>query len=334
MAPRPATTSSKRTCAPDEDFGGLYTGFFPPGASRAGLFLQVVTFALRRLAERAGAKTAIDVVLNGDVVNFLEMKGRGGTYAAEAHAPFFRGLAALRDRATVYYLRGNHDYVVPSGPWRAGEYYDNPNLRVLVEHGDFWDKENWPPGPTSKGSRFVIEAASAFEVHAGVHKDGSDKYLMSGIDNLRPWSDEAVKAFMQRRAKYSDLAALTAVLARFKRFGLAEDVAAYKGAQQRRKGEYADWLMVQGHTHVPAALPGVYYNLGTWMTTLVAPKGKEALVEAYPFLLVYAGAAGRRVEEYYFVRRDAPGAAARAVLQTPDTVNEQRREFGYPDLKV
>src|SRR5437588_4933108 len=41
------------------------------------------------------------------------------------------------------------------------------------------------------------------------------------------------------------------------------------------------WLMVQGHTHVPAAVPGVYYNNGTWITNLLAPKGKEFHAEAF-----------------------------------------------------
>ena len=239
----------------------------------------------------------------------------------------------MRERAAgVYWLRGNHDYAVPTGPWQAGEYYVNPALHTLAEHGDFWDKENWPPGTTNKGSRVVIEGGSAFEVHAGVAKDGEVKYLMSGVDNLRPWSNAAAKDYLQRRAKYSDVAALVALIARLKYLGAADDSAAYKGAQQRRKGPYRDWLMVQGHTHVPAALPDVYYNLGTWTTTLVAPAGKEAQVEVFPFLLVYADPQGRRVEEYYFVCRDAAGATPRAVLQTPASVNLVRREFGYPDI--
>jgi len=108
-----------KTVRPDEHVGGLYTGFFPPGESRARLFLSVLTFALRRVGRRAGANAALDVVLNGDVINFLDLKGRGGTYVSPRHAPFFRGLAALRDRASVFWLRGNHDYVFPSGPWRT-----------------------------------------------------------------------------------------------------------------------------------------------------------------------------------------------------------------------
>ncbi len=314
---------------PNEKCGGLYTGFFPPGESRARLVLSVLTFAFDRVAGRAGAGAGLDVVLAGDVINFLDLKGRGGTYVSRRHAPLFRGLAAARGRATVTWLRGNHDYVVPSGPWQTGEFYINGTLQVLAEHGDFWDKENWPPGPSNKGSRLVLEAGSAFEVHPTVTRDGAIEYLMSGVDNLRPWSNDAVEGFLDRRGKYSDVAALAAALARLKFVGAADDSAAYQGALRRRRGEYRDWLMVQGHTHVPAAAPGVYYNLGTWITTLVAPRGEEAQVEAFPFLLVYLGADGRRVEEYYLVRRDAPDAPPRAMRQSVESVNELRREFGY-----
>jgi UDP-2,3-diacylglucosamine pyrophosphatase LpxH len=313
----------------EEEFGGLYAGFFPPGESRAGLFVSALTFALRRVADRVGADASLDVVLNGDVINFLELKGRGGTYVSRRHAPFFRALAGLRGRASVYWLRGNHDYVVPSGPWRGGEFYVNPGLRVLAEHGDFWDDENWPPGPANKGSRMVIELGGAFEVHASVSKEGTIQYLLAGVDNLRPWDNEAIEGFLDRRGKYSDVAALSSALARLEYVGAADDSEAYEGARRRRTGEHRDWLMVQGHTHVPAMAPGVYYNLGTWITSLVAPGGEEKQVEAFPFLLVYVDARGKRVEEYYVVRRKAPAEAAKAVLQSTEMVNELRKEFGY-----
>jgi hypothetical protein len=320
--------------APDEALGGLYAGFAPPGESRAGLFASVLAFALERTSGCAGAGARLDVVLNGDVLNGLELKGRGGTYVSGKHRLLFRSLAAVHGRADVYWLRGNHDYVVPSGVWAVGESYVNDRLQVLAEHGDFWDKENWPPGPANKGSRLALEVGAAFEVHAGVMSDGSFKYLMSGIDNLRPWSSGAIKGFLDRRSKYSDVAALGAALARLKYVGAADDSAAYRGALERRgrNGEYRDWLMVQGHTHVPAAEPGVYYNLGTWITTLVALKGKETLVEAFPFLLVYLDAAGRRVEEYYVVGRSEPGTVPRATLQSAESVNALRKAMGYKKL--
>ncbi len=195
------------------------------------------------------------------------------------------------------------------------------------------DKENWPAGPGTKGSRVVIELGSAFEVHPGVGEDGTIRCLMSGIDNLRPWQNDAIEGFLDRRAKYSDVAAMAAVVARLKFLGAADDSAAYQGALRRRKAQpYRDWLMVQGHTHVPTAVPGVYYNLGAWITTLVAPKGKEAQVEAFPFLLVYVAPDGRRVEEYFVIHRDTPGATPRAVLQSAESVNELRREFGYKNI--
>lgn len=314
---------------PDRTLGGLYTGFFPPGGSRAGLVLRVLTFARQRVREQAG-DARLDVVLAGDIVNALELKGRGGTFVSDKHTPLFAGLAALAPHADVYWLRGNHDYVVPGGPWRAGEFYVNEALRVLAEHGDFWDKENWPPGPASKGSRFVIEAASAFEVRASV-LDGAIKYLMSGVDNIRPLSSEAVSAFLERRGEYSDVAWLAAQLARLKFDRTGDDAASYKGARERRrKGKYQDWLMVQGHTHIPAAVPETYYNLGSWITTLVAPEGEEAHVEAFPFLLVYQDTRGRRVEEYYLTGGSVPGDGARAALQTVDSVRALRQVYGYP----
>ena len=60
------------------------------------------------------------------------------------HRLIFRVLAARQGaKLDVYWLRGNHDYVVPAGPWEAGEFYVNPRLRVqvLAEHGDRWDKD-------------------------------------------------------------------------------------------------------------------------------------------------------------------------------------------------
>jgi UDP-2,3-diacylglucosamine pyrophosphatase LpxH len=309
---------------PEEAFGGLQAGFFPPGRSRADVLVSVLTFALRH------AGPELDVVLNGDVIDFLALKGRGGGYVSRRHLPLFRALARLSERGTaVYWLRGNHDYVVPTGPWHAGEFYVNPGLQVLAEHGDRWDETNWPPGPASKGARLVLEAAASFAVHAGVDDEGTIRYLMSGLDNVRPLSDDAINGFLDRRAKYSDAAAITAAMSRLKFVGSADDSAAFKGARQRRKKEYPDWLMVQGHTHVPAAVPGVYYNLGTWMTTLVAIKRREVLVEAFPFVLVSCGADSRRVEEYFLVRREAPDAPPKAVLQSPEMVDEFRRSIGY-----
>ena len=316
----------------DEDLG-LMTGFFPPGGSRAGLFASVVTFALERVARRAAGRPRLDVVLHGDVVNFLELKGRGGTFVSRKHLPFYHTLDALRGRGTVYWLRGNHDYVVPEGPWRRGEFYANPALQVLAEHGDVFDQENWPPGPNNKGSRLAIEAGSPFEVHAGVDEHGTVKYLMSGIDNLRPWDDDAIEAFLDRRARHSDVALIAAALARLDYLGAADDSAAYQGALKRRqRQEYRDWLMVQGHTHVPAFAAGVYYNTGTWIATLVAPGGEEKHVEAFPFLLVYRDADGRRVEEYYTADQPTADDAPTAVLHTKESVNELRREYGYGEL--
>jgi hypothetical protein len=44
------------------------------------------------------------------------------------------------------------------------------------------------------------------------------------------WNNDAIEALLDRRSKYSDVAAITALLARFKYLGAADDSAAYKGA--------------------------------------------------------------------------------------------------------
>jgi hypothetical protein len=317
---------------PEEALGGLYTGFFPAGDSRARLFTSVLTFALRRVEDRAQPGARLDVVGHGDLINFLELKGRGGTLVSSKHRPLFRALAAVRSRAQVYWLRGNHDYVVPTGLWERGEFYTNDRLQTLAEHGDFWDGENWPPGPLNKGSQTMLTGGGPFEVHSWVNEDGTLHYLMAGLDNLRPWSDDAIQGFLNRRAKYSDVALAAALLAMVKDLGAADDSAAYKGARKRRKGAHRDWLMVQGHTHVPAAVSGVYYNTGTWISTLVAPGGKEAEVSAFPFLLVYLDRDGRRVEEYYTVGEGVGRAQAEATLRSPEDVNELRKSFGYEPI--
>jgi hypothetical protein len=85
-------------------------------------------------------------------------------------------------------------------------------------------------------------------------------------------------------------------------------------------------------SHLAPVGPGVYYNTGTWISTLVAPGGEEKQVEAFPFLLVYLGKNGSRVEEYYIACDAAPERPAYARLQTPESVNEFRKEFGYKEL--
>jgi len=101
---------------PEEEFRGLFTGFFPPGESRTRLVLGALSLAFRRVAARTGRAELPDVVFNGDVIDFLALKGRGGAYVSRRHLPLFRAMAALRGRTGIYWLRGNHDYAVPAGP--------------------------------------------------------------------------------------------------------------------------------------------------------------------------------------------------------------------------
>lgn len=315
----------------DEEFD-LETGYYPAGQSRARLVASVVTFARQRLRQQMANSVQLDIVLNGDVVNFLEMKGRGGTLVSARHRPLFRTLSILCHEAAVYWLRGNHDYAVPAGPWRPGEFYVNSRLRTLVEHGDYWDKENWPPGLANKGSQLVLAGAAAFEGLATVTKSGELKYLMSGVDNLRPWNDDALDAFLKRRRKHSDVALVASVASKVKFLGAADDSAAYKGALSRQAGPHHDWLMVQGHTHVPAFAAGVYYNTGSWIASLVAPKGREQHLEVFPFLLLYTDRQGRRVEEYYTTGQEQPADVPLATLHTQESVNQIRRVYGYDEL--
>jgi hypothetical protein len=87
--------------------------------------------------------------------------------------------------------------------------------------------------------------------------------------------------------------------------------------------------MIQGHTHVPAFVPGVYYNTGSWISTLVAIEGQERHFEAFPFVLVYADRQGVRQEEYYTVRDAEPGKVAKITLETAVSIDALRKSFGY-----
>ncbi len=313
---------------PDEKLG-LHTGFSPAGESRSIVFASVLTFALDRVQQVLGPGERLDVVLNGDVINMLELKGRGSVLVSPKHKLLFRTLAAAQASANIHWLRGNHDYVVPSGPWQTGEFYVNPTLQVLAEHGDFWDGECWPPGPENKGSRLVIEAGALFEVLATLQPDHVIKYLMAGIDNLRPWNDEAIEGFLDRRSKYSDVALLAAAVSRLHFLGAADDYGGYKGALSRRKKAYDEWLMVQGHTHVPAFVPNVYYNTGSWISTLVERDGQESHIEAFPFLLLLLDSNGKRQEEYYTVRDLERNKQATLKREDQDSVDELRKSLGY-----
>lgn len=136
------------------DASGNYVGAGPtPPVSRANVFATIHAFAHWRIAT-AGI-TSLDVVLNGDIVDVLELIGRR-TRISPIHRGFWATCAAARasgDR--VFYLAGDHDFVIPPGPWVPGFTYANPALRVVAEHGHRFDPTNWPPGLMSVGSRLV-----------------------------------------------------------------------------------------------------------------------------------------------------------------------------------
>ncbi len=152
---------------------------------------------------------------------------------------------------------------------------------------------------------------------------------MAGIDNLRPWNDEAIEGFLDRRSKLSDVALLGAAISRLHFLGAADDYAGYEGALARRKKLYRDWLVVQGHTHVPAFVPNVYYNTGSWIPTLVEMKGQESHIEAFPFVLLTTDAEGKRIEEYFTVRDPGRGQQARIQSEDKDSIDALRRSYGY-----
>ena len=308
---------------------GIHTGHSPAGESRAKLFASVLSFSLERIRQATGDKAHLDLVLNGDIVNMLELKGRGSTLVSVKHKLLFHTLAVAHATLDVYWLRGNHDYIVPVGPWQLGEFYVNEKLQILAEHGDFWDSECWPPGPENNGSRLVIEIGALFESTATLDRQGSIEYLMSGIDNLRPWTKKAIQSFLDRRRKHSDVARVAAAIARMRFMGAADDYGGYQGALKRRKSRFPGWLMVQGHTHVPAFVPGVYYNTGSWIPTLIQRDGQEEHLEMFPFLLVYRDALGRRLEEYYTVQDAEPGRSTMIQLENEQSIEALRRTYGY-----
>ena len=92
------------------------------------------------------------------------------------------------------------------------------------------------------------------------------------------------------------------------------------------RGQYVTDMVLPGQREVAFLRSPIAHGR---VVRIVKPAGKEAQVEAYPFLLVYVDPDGRRVEEYYIIRQDTPGATPHAVLQSPESVNALRQVFGY-----
>jgi UDP-2,3-diacylglucosamine pyrophosphatase LpxH len=309
----------------------IYVGNPRSGPSRVAIFEKVLAFAAQ-LLQKEGIGT-FDLVLNGDIVDLLEMTGRG-TKLSPQHRPFWKICAALQKKGVkVFYNRGNHDFIIPRGPWIPGASYANAILTTFAEHGDAYDPSNWPPGFLSQGSQLVINLTSWAEVHPTATAKAAVQYLLAGIDNLRPFSGAAFKAFFNRRAAVGKLAnwinwlLKLPVLQGF--IGQADDTANKNGALAKRsKPPYNGWLMVQGHTHVPVVMPKTYYNTASWLQTLLCPAAAETTLDVFPFLIVWLKN-GVRQEEYFTVNFPAFGPP-KVIRRTRAGINALRGAFGYP----
>ena len=316
----------------------LAIGNTAAGPSRAALFAAVLGFVRKRLA--AVGINAFDIVLNGDTIDMLELIGRG-SLLSPVHAGFFGTLAAARAAGNqVYYLRGNHDFVVPPGPWIPGVVYANAGLTTLAEHGDFWDPFNWPPGLGNPGSILVTTITAGLETiptGATLAIPPAAIYELAGLDNVRPFNAGELTAFFQRRIGlatrilFPTVAALVdaATLALRAFGGQADDISGLIGAVVRRLiPGFIGWTQVQGHTHIPVAIPLTYYNTATWTPYIVTAAGNESILERFPFLMVYRNpTTGVRVEEYFIV--EVRGGRRLAVLSNRARVNRLRRRLGY-----
>jgi len=320
----------------------LVIGNSAAGPSRAGLFAAVLNFAAGRLA--ALGIPRFDIVLNGDTIDMLELIGRGSTLSP-VHNGFFGALAATRAAGnTVYYLRGNHDFVVPPSPlWIPGVFYANGSLQTFAEHGDFHDPFNWPPGLGNPGSIFVVGAGAGIEtlVTDFTIFPPAWVYELAGIDNVRPFSAATITGFLRARVGLATRVLAPAVAAAINAAdlaarifgGLPNDFQGVTGALRRfLSARFFQWLQVQGHTHIPLALPSYYYNTGTWTPYIITAGGVETILETFPFLLVYLNpATGRRTEEFFLVQF-AAGGRATATLSSRARVNRLRVRLGYRRL--
>jgi UDP-2,3-diacylglucosamine pyrophosphatase LpxH len=339
------------------------------GTSKANLLARVITFVQGRLKKVFPNDTPkFDLVLNGDIVDQLEMMARNTTLH-DTHKGFFSICNGLRNNGhKVFYVRGNHDYVVPPGPWQKGTAYENTYLTTFAEHGDMFDKRNWPPGPDSWGSKFVLGNLlpgfpSPADIETLIFKgpEGKFKAWYSGMDNV---ATSDLKYFMLKGKGFNILDNfLSAIALNFSTYqdvidemerldpGSIPDV---RGALFRTLIKYPDYLMVQGHTHVPVSIPGSFYNTGTWtphvkvlkdvrhslLTGINKRPDAESFNSINPFLLVYKkDGDANRTEEFYTVNQTGKNEQGKIALRNQQSINELRWNFfdqppvlGYPPI--
>lgn len=284
----------------------------------------------------------MDMVLNGDIVDMLELLGRGSRLSPQ-HNAFWGTLAGANKMGdSIFYLRGNHDFVIPPvNFFKKGIRYRNTTLETLAEHGDRYDPTNFPPGLNNFGSKLVVrlvaQAENFFTLIPGFKNGGI--YDLAGLDNLQPLTRKELRAFLLTRFRRGGgLIRLLAAFAQFGGFNKADDSKGYRGAlklaaQQPPPKVNRSWLTVFGHTHVPIAVPNVHYNTASWLPALIkASKKNESLLDFVTFLLVYADPqTGKRIEEFYgafFATCNNPVL----VRFKPGVVNMIRSQMGYKPL--
>lgn len=301
----------------------------PRATSLAALFAQTIQTLSNHLMEVSGVSEH-DIVLNGDIIDLMEMKNRGSGLWSE-HAPFFGVLRHLQQRHDIYYLRGNHDFVVPPGPWKPGEVYENNTLETVAQHGDQWDTVNQPPGLESQGAK-IAKANTLGETFPINGAFGLTTYPFAGLDNIRPQNSETISKFIGERVGGSVLNAILIGLGYVINME-ADDTGSYRKAKEwRQTPTYRNWLTVAGHTHIPIAKRGVHYNTGTWQPTLVVQTSpwKEIYFHSIPILLVYIEPlTNKRQEEFWTLKINDIGTA-KLQRDSSSDVEGVRNAMGYP----
>jgi hypothetical protein len=302
------------------------------GGTRAFLLARIVQFAIAFVQKQPGygPQSKLDFVMNGDIIDELELKGRG-TPLSPKHT-YFRKLCRwlINKGHKPYYIRGNHDPFVRGGPWTIGNLYSNGAITTIAEHGDAYDPLNSPPGYTSIGSRLVIRMAP-WEVHKALFNPGAGEFVFSAVDNVRPTTWGTWGAFILSHGLGHPAAAIG--------YDPADNDLGGMVGTFRPGGKgfaYPGWLVTQGHTHVPVMDPNKFYNTGTWIDTVLFRQGagvgvQETILRVFPFLIVFRDTAGKRSEHFFTVNVPDSGQAIIA-RRSRAMINRLRTALGCPPV--
>jgi hypothetical protein len=278
----------------------LFVGNPAQGPSKAVLFQHVISFVITEL-QNLGIHS-FDTVLGGDIYDVWEMEERGTTISP-AHNAFVATCGNLRANGNpVYYARGNHDSIVPDGPWMKVEQYVNTVLKVKADHGHRSDPAN--KGVNNPIGSTVSHAVAIMET-IRVNVNGNPTYLLTGIDNVRPTNDSAV-FFLNRIGVFAPLNQLLNILAQIFRIIFKPRTGIggfFRSILRFLSALFTGYLKVEGHTHDAVQWPKVYYNTGTWTGKLLINADRsESYTEECHFLLVYKDPnTGERVERFLVV---------------------------------